>query len=98
VRHETPIQGLKATAGQSQPTPIRLRLSSDKARLLIEVSDADPRPPMLKDLGADGKPALEDEGGRGLFLVEALSERWSWYASREWGGKLVWCEIQALLQ
>jgi anti-sigma regulatory factor (Ser/Thr protein kinase) len=92
---ELVTNAVKATAGQGQPVPIRLRLSSDKARFLIEVWDADPRPPMPKDLGADGRPALGDEGGRGLFLVGALSERWSWYASREWGGKVVWCELGA---
>ncbi len=30
------------------------------------------------------------EGGRGLLLVEAISHRWSWYATPEQGGKVVW--------
>jgi hypothetical protein len=32
------------------------------------------------------------EGGRGLFLVAALSERWSCYTTSQ-GGKVVWAEI-----
>ncbi len=85
---------VKAAAGQDLPLPVRLRLSSDKDRLLIEVWDADPRPPVLPGLQDDGTPAPAEEGGRGLFLVATLSQRWNWYAPREWGGKVVWSELQ----
>lgn len=91
---ELVTNAVQATAGRDRLLPIRLYLSSDKERLLIEVWDADPRPPVLTRLGEDGIPALGDEGGRGLFLVATLSHRWNWYASRQWGGKVVWCEIQ----
>jgi hypothetical protein len=60
----------------------------------IEVWDADPRPPVLTGLGEDGMPALADDGGRGLFLVAALSQRWNWYTSQQHGGKVVWCQLQ----
>jgi anti-sigma regulatory factor (Ser/Thr protein kinase) len=91
---ELVTNAVKATAGRDRLLPIRLHLSSDKERLLIEVWDGDPRPPVLTELGEDGIPALRDEGGRGLFLVAALSYRWNWYASRERGGKVVRCEVQ----
>jgi anti-sigma regulatory factor (Ser/Thr protein kinase) len=91
---ELVTNAVKATAGRDRLLPVRLHLSSDKERLLIEVWDADPRPPLLTRLGEDGIPALGDEGGRGLFLVATLSQRWNWYASRKWGGKVVWCEVQ----
>lgn len=91
---ELVTNAVKATAGHDRLLPIRLHLSSDKERLLIEVWDADPRPPVLTGLEEDGIPALGNEGGRGLFLVATLSQRWSWYASRQWGGKVVWSELQ----
>jgi hypothetical protein len=37
--------------------------------------------------------ALDAEGGRGLFLVETLSERWGWYPTRNPDGKVTWCEV-----
>lgn len=92
---ELVTNAVKATAGHGRLLPIRLHLSSDKERLLIEVWDADPRPPVLTGLGQDGIPAPGNEGGRGLFLVATLSQRWSWYASRQWGGKVVWSELEA---
>jgi hypothetical protein len=30
------------------------------------------------------------ESGRGLFLVQAFSERWGSYATPRMGGKIVW--------
>jgi anti-sigma regulatory factor (Ser/Thr protein kinase) len=95
---ELVTNAVKATAGYDRLLPIRLHLSSDKERLLIEVWDVDPRPPVLTGLGEDGIPAPGNEGGRGLFLVATLSQRWNWYASRRWGGKVVWSEIVAKLQ
>lgn len=91
---EIVTNAVKATAGRDRLQPVRLDLSSDKERLLIEVWDADPRPPVLTGLGDDGMPASADEGGRGLFLVAALSQRWNWYASQQHSGKVVWCQLQ----
>jgi anti-sigma regulatory factor (Ser/Thr protein kinase) len=44
---ELVTNAVQATAGQRQAA-IRLRLSSDNARVLVEVWDADPRPPAPK--------------------------------------------------
>ena len=32
----------------------------------------------------------EAENGRGLMLVEAISEQWGWYLSEGSDGKFVW--------
>ena len=49
-------------------------------------------PPAPRDPGEDG---VEGEGGRGLFLVAALSACWDWYLTQEPAGKVVWCELEA---
>jgi anti-sigma regulatory factor (Ser/Thr protein kinase) len=92
---ELATNAVKATAEQQQAA-IRLRLSSDSARVLVEVWDANPEPPAPNDLGEGGAPDPEEEGGRGLFLVAALSARWDWYLTADPEGKVVWCEIEAL--
>ena len=92
---ELVTNAVKATAERRQAA-ILLRLSSDSARVLIEVWDADPQPPVPKELGHDCTPDPQEEGGRGLFLVAALSSRWNWYPTQEPAGKVVWCEMGRL--
>jgi anti-sigma regulatory factor (Ser/Thr protein kinase) len=92
---ELVTNAVKATAGHDDQLPVRLQLSGDSARVLIEVWDADPRPPAPKGLGEDGLPDPQEEGGRGLFLVAALSARWDWYPTHEPAGKVVWCALAA---
>jgi len=48
-------------------------LPGDRQRLLVEVSDHDPGPPVPTAVDP------ERDGGRGLLLVEAVSERWGYY-------------------
>ena len=52
---------------------VRLHLASDRHQLLVEVGDNDPRPP------APVKIDPEQQGGRGLLLVQAVSARWGCY-------------------
>lgn len=66
-----------------------LRLASDHLRVLIEVWDVIPGAPAAAQAGPD------DETGRGLMLVEAQSDRWSWQTVPGWPGKVVWAELQA---
>jgi hypothetical protein len=66
--------------------PVRLWLLSDARRVLALVWDAHPRPPALTEAGAD------EERGRGLFLVQAFSERWGSYPTPQLGGKIVWAQ------
>jgi anti-sigma regulatory factor (Ser/Thr protein kinase) len=92
VVSELVTNAVRATMGQQQAA-IRLQLSGDNARVLVEVWDADKEPPVSKDLGEDGTPDPQEEGGRGLFLVAALSARWDRYLTQEPMGKVVWCEL-----
>jgi anti-sigma regulatory factor (Ser/Thr protein kinase) len=71
--------------------PIGLRLSSDGARLLIQIWDCNPTLPTKREMHGEESPGLELEGGRGLFLVESYSERWDVYPTTQCGGKVVWC-------
>ena len=92
---ELVTNAVKATAGLGDHAAVRLQLFGDNARVRIEVWDADPRPPVPNEPGEDGIPDLEGEGGRGLFLVAALSTCWDWYLTQEPTGKVVWCELEA---
>jgi len=68
-----------------------VRLSSDRFRLLIEVWDTLPAA-----LGAPvmRHPDTDEESGRGLELIEALAEDWSWDAVPGWYGKRVWAILR----
>lgn len=66
--------------------PIRLRLLRDRT-LICEVADGSSTSPRLC------RATTTDEGGRGLFLVAQLAQRWGTrYTHR---GKIIWTE-QAL--
>lgn len=80
---------VKASRAVTQASPVRLWLASDRAQILILVWDASPHPPVL--LATSG----EAENGRGLMLVEAISEKWGWYTRDGSGGKFVWAVLQA---
>ena len=89
---ELVTNGVKAAQAMEQRPPVWLRLSANNIQLLIEVWDGNTWPPNPREL-EDGLPAIEDEGGRGLFLVATLSDRWNWYLTQEPTGKVVWCEL-----
>jgi anti-sigma regulatory factor (Ser/Thr protein kinase) len=93
VVSELVTNAVQATAGRQMPAPVRLRLSSDGSRALVEVWDADSRPPQPRAVEVDGVPDLAAESGRGLLLVAALSAQWGWYPERQCGGKVVWAEL-----
>lgn len=67
------------------PNLITVRLVELDDAIVIEVWDAEPTKPML------ALPSEDDESGRGLVLVEALTRRWGAYPAR--GGKVVWAEL-----
>jgi hypothetical protein len=70
---------------------VQLWLSADHERVLIEVWDADERMPVAH------QPDPDAEHGRGLLLVEALSEDWGTYRPAGHPGKIVWarCRLDA---
>lgn len=63
--------------------PVQLRLLRDRA-LLCEVSDGSGTSPRLR------RARSTDEGGRGLFLVAQLTERWGTRYTPN--GKIIWTE------
>ncbi|MDQ1688490.1 MAG: hypothetical protein QOK42_1465 [Frankiaceae bacterium] len=65
--------------------PCTLRLRCREQGLVVEVADADRSLPRLR------RAALDDEGGRGLFLVDSVASDWG---IRPAGiGKVVWVEL-----
>ncbi|OIK23498.1 histidine kinase [Streptomyces malaysiense] len=64
--------------------PIRLRLIRDRT-LICEVADGSNTSPHLR------YAATTDEGGRGLFLVQQMTERWGTRYSPQ--GKVIWAEM-----
>jgi anti-sigma regulatory factor (Ser/Thr protein kinase) len=77
--------------GRPRPFPgagiVDIVLRHLPGRVVIEVWDANPNPPI-----PDG-PDLDAESGRGLMLVQALSKEWSYFFP-ESGGKIVYCVIE----
>lgn len=65
-----------------------VRLERHTDRLVIAVVDRDAAPPRRT------RASLDDEGGRGLHLVDAVADRWGARPLRG-GGKVVWCELFA---
>ncbi|MEE1764572.1 SpoIIE family protein phosphatase [Streptomyces sp. SP18BB07] len=63
--------------------PVQLRLLRDRA-LICEVYDGSGTSPRLR------RARTEDEGGRGLFLVAQLTERWGTRYTPD--GKTIWTE------
>lgn len=64
---------------------LTIRLAA--ANLVLEVWDASPARPAMRESGA------VDDHGRGLVLVDALADAWG---HRDAGtGKVVWCELAA---
>ncbi|WP_374629027.1 ATP-binding protein [Frankia sp. AgPm24] len=67
---------------------VGLRLTVCDAVLTVEVWDASTALPILST------PAQDQEGGRGLILVDAVCLRWAWYLPLT-GGKVTWAQLPA---
>jgi anti-sigma regulatory factor (Ser/Thr protein kinase) len=90
---ELVTNAVRASTGLPERRPglptVRLWLSADHECVLIEVWDADERMPVCE------QPDPDAEHGRGLFLVEALSEDWGTYRPAGYPGKIVWARCGA---
>ncbi|GAQ65471.1 SpoIIE family protein phosphatase [Streptomyces scabiei] len=64
--------------------PVCLRLIRERG-LIVEVSDGGHTSPHLR------RAAMEDEGGRGLFVVAQLTQRWGTRYTPT--GKIIWTEV-----
>jgi len=76
-------------AGHTERISLTLRLLPGV--MVIEVTDNNPAPPVLRTAGADA------ESGRGLMLVDALSKEWGHFFPPS-GGKVVFAVAEAELQ
>jgi len=88
VRASTGPGGRPLWDGAVMPVVV-LRMGSDGIRLVIEVWDAIPGAP------AAAHPGPDDESGRGLMLVAAECDRWSWQTVPGWPGKVVWAQLHS---
>jgi anti-sigma regulatory factor (Ser/Thr protein kinase) len=62
-------------------------LAADRRNVLIQVWDGSPETPTRHEVDP------EAESGRGLLLVDRLSDRWGSYTPDGWSGKVVWAII-----
>ncbi|GAB3206971.1 SpoIIE family protein phosphatase [Marinactinospora thermotolerans] len=79
---------LEEAGGEPEEQPSReflLRLRRGASSVWVEVFDHDLRLPRIRSAGAD------DEGGRGLYLVDQLATRWGSRPTPD--GKAVWFEV-----
>jgi anti-sigma regulatory factor (Ser/Thr protein kinase) len=81
---ELVTNAVAALRSAGQVSPARLWLLADRTRVLILVWDAVAKPPVPSDADRDA------ECGRGLQLVDAISQRWDWYLPQGAAGKVVW--------
>lgn len=84
IASELITNAVQASEGLAPLPVVRLWVACNDASVLVIVWDANPDPPVAQDPGTD-------EGGRGLTIVEALSEDWGWYCAE--GGKFVWSRV-----
>jgi PAS domain S-box-containing protein len=75
----------KSRPAVPQPKNFTVRLRRGASAVWVEVLDPDLRLPRIRTAAED------DEGGRGLYLVEQLATRWGSRPTRD--GKAVWFEI-----
>ncbi|WP_225320490.1 ATP-binding protein [Streptomyces luteolifulvus] len=88
VVSELVTNAVRHDSGQRNSTDeprVTLTLHCEPAQLIVLVGDGNPNPPV-----SNGAVPLAAEGGRGLFIVEAVSKEWSYYFPPT-GGKVVWC-------
>jgi hypothetical protein len=76
-------------AGQWAPgiPPVRVWLSADDHRVVIQVWDGSDRPPVPQPVDPQA------DRGRGLLLVGALSAEWGCYTPEKSSGKVVWAVV-----
>ncbi len=95
VVSELVTNAVEASRATARPA-VRLWLVSDRAQVAIVVWDSSPQPPVCAEISGDA------ENGRGLLLVEAMSEQWGYCFPSEQdstfaqghAGKVVWAVVR----
>ncbi len=78
---------LAANAALHARTAFTVHLVLEPSALLVEVTDSSPVPPQRRRYGTEATT------GRGIALVESLSDTWGVESSPT--GKTVWCRVTA---
>jgi hypothetical protein len=90
VAGELVVNAVQESGRQALPA-LRVVLDAFGGRVLVEVWDMSEQPP-----GTGAPPgSLFSESGRGLFIVQAMSERWGWHPRADIPGKCVWAIVGA---
>jgi len=89
---------LAANAATHAGTPFTVSVVVDPDRVLVRVRDRSSQMPVVRDVdetvrSADGTQEEGREGGRGLVLVDVLSDFWG-VEPRDRRGKTVWAAFQ----
>ena len=87
ITAELMSNAIRATLGLNEPQPVGLRLLGNQQRLVVEVWDANPDDPVRR-----AASDFDAESGRGLQIVEALSNRWGCRRLSTYV-KAVWAEL-----
>ena len=87
------ISELAANAVRHARTEFVVTAGRDGATLHLAVRDGVFRYPRLGEPASPQRPAPDDEGGRGLLLVDAVAAAWGAMPAR--GGKVVWATLTA---
>ncbi|MFF7362308.1 ATP-binding protein [Streptomyces sp. NPDC008125] len=88
IQHARPTETSEMSAtGSVGVGTIVLRLWPTDSGIIIGVSDPDPRPPAPRAHDASAT------GGRGLALVQAMTNRWGYSPTQSYPGKTIWAEI-----
>lgn len=85
VVSELTTNAVDASAALAERPPVRLVLAMTSSSVVVEVWDQSPLDPELHE------PGENDECGRGLTLVAALSTRWG-FERTGYRRKVVWAE------
>ena len=88
------VHASAAAAGSSRgadPGRVELAVARTRDTVRIEVSDG-----AHGSLPAPSDPSADDESGRGLQVITALTRQWGCRSVQR--GKVVWCELAAAVQ
>jgi anti-sigma regulatory factor (Ser/Thr protein kinase) len=80
------VRASEALQEQNLPT-VQMRLHADHERVLIQVWDSNQQMPHRK------QPGLDADGGRGLAIVDAISEACGAYRPEGEKGKVAWAVV-----
>jgi two-component sensor histidine kinase len=88
IRHALP-QAQQA-AGTVSRWPIRIGLLHPGSHVICAIADPSMQTPELRE------PGWQDESGRGLVVVSALSDHWGYFAAPDDEGKVVWAAFATI--